>query len=507
VGLVVGYARSTPHDQYFFDHAAEMIAGAVPAPIFLLGNQDALTRHLHAIACGLATPGLPPRMGDLVTFEGQVQQEEVDKLKAGLAAAAEPALAVARDAFGPDVLAEAEFNETRMRALLEALPGRVQDAIDRTALQVQKLRGVLDVLHKAGERKREAARTVDLIHTILGTVHDADSRVDDTAGAYPLRRLAEFGLLPGYEFPAEPATLRLLGDEDEQSLIQSGRDLGLRQYQPNAPVYARGRRWKVIGVDLSSPWNPTGGQAAWPYVRCGRCHLIRDLSHPKCPRCGTAGAAGELSAVSYGGFLARPDNSAVADEEERWGAKDNVQVHPSWDAERVAGRWRLPDEWTLEWRRGERIYWLNEGPEIGGFRQWYALCPDCGKLLDDPPPEPARKKGSKLPAKVGEGPDPFNHLPKCPRRGQPVGRIAIYAERRVETLRLLFPWSGKPEYRERLVSWGWSLGYSLLAGAQRLFALSPRDFEVLFEGTRPVSSRRRIIRAGDSNVHRPESGR
>src|SRR5262249_14304817 len=30
VGLVMGYARATPHDQYFFDHAAEVIAGARP---------------------------------------------------------------------------------------------------------------------------------------------------------------------------------------------------------------------------------------------------------------------------------------------------------------------------------------------------------------------------------------------------------------------------------------------------------------------------------------------
>ena len=487
VGLVVGYARSTPHDQYFFDHADEMIAGAVPAPIFLLGNQDALTRHLYAIACGLATPGLPSRMGDLVTFEGQVLQEEVDKLKAALAAAAGPALAVALDAFGPDVLAEAGFHEAKMQVLLEQLPGRVQEAIDRTSVQVQKLRSVLDVLYKTGERKREAGRTVDLINAILGNVREGDNRVDDTTGAYPLRRLAEFGLLPGYEFPAEPATLRLLGDDDEQSLIQSGRELGLRQYQPNAPVYARGRRWKVLGVDMSSPWNPSGGQAAWQYARCGRCDLIRDpQTHPLCPRCGTAGAAGELPAISYAGFLARPDNTSVADEEERWGSRDNVQVHPSWDAERTAGRWRLPDGWSLGWRRGERMYWLNEGPETNGVRRRYALCPDCGKLLDDPPPEPAKKKGSKLPAKVAEGQDAFNHAPNCPRRGQPVAKIALYAERRVETLRLLFPWPGKPEQGDRLESWAWSLGYALLAGAERLFALTSRDFEVQFEGTRPM---------------------
>jgi len=34
VGMVLGYTRSTPHDQYFYEHAEEMIAGEVPAPAF-----------------------------------------------------------------------------------------------------------------------------------------------------------------------------------------------------------------------------------------------------------------------------------------------------------------------------------------------------------------------------------------------------------------------------------------------------------------------------------------
>src|SRR5262249_52114801 len=290
--------------------------------------------------------------------------DTVDQFKAGLTACVEPALQTALDAFGQDALNEAGFTEEDLRRRLEQLPLRVQDAIDRTAAPVGKLRASLEVLYTTGGRKRGATRTGDLIKRLRGTAADNYGQTDDTGTAYPLRRFAEFGLLPGYEFPSEPATLRLMGDQDESNLIQSGRELGLRQYQPNAPVYARGRRWKVIGVDLSSPWNPAGGQPAWQYTRCRNCDLIRDAQvHPKCPRCGNVGAGSELPAMAYAGFLARLDNTAVADEEDRWGAKDNVQLHPSWDAERVAGRWRLSDGFSLEWRRGELLYWLNEGPE------------------------------------------------------------------------------------------------------------------------------------------------
>jgi hypothetical protein len=488
VGLVVGYARATPHDQYFYDHADEMIAGAVPPPTFLLGNQDAVVRHLHAIACGLATPGVPSKMGDFINFEGKVQQEVADQFKAGLTAAVDPALQIALDAFGPDVLKEAGFTADHLRDRLLAFPTGVQNAIDRTAVQVSRLRSALDVLYTTGERKREATRTVDLINRLLGNVTDDRVQGDDAGAAYPLRRFAEFGLLPGYEFPSEPSTLRLLGDRDESNLIQSARELGLRQYQPNAPVYARGRRWKVIGVDLSSPWNPAGGQAAWQYTRCRNCELIRDAQvHPKCPRCGNVGAGGELPAMAYAGFLARPDDTAVADEEERWGAKDNVQIHPSWDAERVAGRWRLSDGFVLEWRRGELLYWLNEGPESKDGKTRYRLCPDCGKLLTLPAtPEPTKKKAVKAPARAGDGPDPFGHGANCPRKGQDIPTIGLYSQRRVETLRLLVPWAGSVDQEERLQGWAWTLGYALLAGAERLFALSSRDFEVVFEAVRIV---------------------
>src|SRR5262249_53001819 len=180
VGLVMGYARATPHDQYFFDHADEMIAGAVPVPTFLLGNQDAVLRHLHAIACGLTTPGVPAKMGDFINFEGKVQQDTVDQFKAGLTACVEPALQTALDAFGQDALNEAGFTEEDLRRRLEQLPLRVQDAIDRTAAQVGKLRASLEVLYTTGERKREATRTVDLINRLLGNATDNYGQTDDT---------------------------------------------------------------------------------------------------------------------------------------------------------------------------------------------------------------------------------------------------------------------------------------------------------------------------------------
>lgn len=489
VGLVLGYTRATPHDQYFFDHPGEMIAGQVPAPAFGLGNRDAVVRHVYAIACGLADPGLAGRMATYVTFEGKVEQDKLDELLDGIRAAIPSAVEMAVDAFGQDALTEAGFTANDLRAQLDKLPGKVQDAIERTAVQVLKLHTSMDPAYFAGQQARAFARTMDLINKLLGIPNEKSrgEEASDMGSAYPLRRLAEFGLLPGYEFPVEPATLRLLGDEDEWSTLSTARPAGLRQYEPGAPVYARGKRWQVIGVDLSSPWNPQGQQIAWYYQRCPSCDLIFDPQKtPTCPRCGDASPGKPRPAYAYAGFLARPDESIVSDEEDRIANADRVEVHPAWQAEQVAGKWTLPDGWRLEWRRGELVRWLNEGrPDAKGTRSFYMVCPQCGKLLNQPEEQPDKKKGNKAPAR-GNKQDLYGHAPSCALKGQPGEVGALFAEAPVETLRLVFPWAGTPDQDQDLKRWAVTLGEALLVGAQRYFALSPNDLSVLWEGTHEV---------------------
>ena len=494
VGLVVGYTRNTPHDQYFFQHPGEMIAGAVPAPVFSLGNRDALTRHLYSIAFGLAEPGIAGKMAEYTTFQGGVRQEKIDDLLAGLSLAKPETLAIARDAFPDGILQLAGLTRNDLEQLLDDLPARVQQAFNRTAAQVARLHQSVAAWAEIGGAHWAAARAGKIINHLLGIQEGDDSGQLDAGSAYPLRRLAESGLLPGYEFPVEPATVRLLGDEDEWSVISTERASGLNQYRPGAPVYARGKRWKVTGLDLSSPWNPQGSEPTWLYRHCGRCNLAYDPQlSASCPRCGHIGPGQDLPAMNYAGFIARPDESAGSEEEERVAGRNLVEVHPSWQAEGeqpIAGRWRLPEGWQLEWRRREKVAWLNEGvPDATGNRAGYRLCPDCGKIINPPPLTPGTRRRNPAPRRTTQD-DPFGHATNCALKGQPIDGLALYTEAQVETLRLLIPWPGDAEDREQqqaLDKWALTLGYALLAGAERHYALAAGgadDLTMLWEGLR-----------------------
>jgi len=270
VGIVLGYARSTPHDGYFFDRPAEMIAGEVPAPAVGLGNRDVVLRHLHALAFGAAEPGLAGRMVEYINIRGEVDQEKVDALIAAVAQQFPHAVRLAMDAWGPDVLEPAGLaTPDALSGALHLLPERIRDLFNRVRVQILKLQETIDRWNELGKGDRSAVHAQDLKRKLLGMRDDRfDAEADDRGSGHPMRRFAEFGILPGYEFPTAPCTLRLWGDDHEEDPISVARRFGIAQYQPEAPVHARGHRWRVVGLDLASPWNPKSPDPDWVYVRC-----------------------------------------------------------------------------------------------------------------------------------------------------------------------------------------------------------------------------------------------
>lgn len=490
VGLVLGYARSTPHDRYFFDKPTEMIAGQVPAPALSLSNRDVILRHINAIAFGAAEPGLAGRLVTYVSPSGTIQEEEVGKLLDGLKAQTAYTLNMARDAFGAEALTAAGLPDAEIIRHLESLPKLVRGLLERTARQVIELKNPLTEYVESLQGRYAAQRAGDLVARLLGIPSDNrfnQPDADDRSAGYPLRRFAEFGILPGYEFPSEPATLRLLGDEREEDPLSVARRLGINQFRPDAQVYARTKRWKVIGLDRSSPWNPQAGVPGWTYYVCKVCNLRYSADQPKCPRCAESGPGAPVPAAEYAGFLGRRDEGPILDEEDRFAARNLVTAQPQWDGDVVA-RWNVAGRWNLRLSHNEEVRWLNEGfppsPDdpllLHSEACGYLLCGHCGHILQAVDPR-ANAGGRRRPRTSLHQEDPYGHGPDCVVKGQKPTPVALVMANRAEVLRLIVPVppSLKPE---DITSWGYTLGYSMLLGMQRLYMLDGSEIDFISEG-------------------------
>lgn len=494
VGIVLGYARSTPHDGYFFDKPVEMIAGEVPAPGVSIGNRDVVVRHLHAMAFGAATPGLAGRMADYINIRGEFDQEKIDELISAVEKQFPHAIEMALDAWGPDVLEPAKLNSPEaLETALTSLPDSIRDLFERVRFQIVKLQETIDRWNDLGRGDRSAMHAQNLKRKLLGIRDDWQGvDADDRSGGHPMRRFAEFGILPGYEFPTAPSTLRLWGDTQEEEPISVARRFGIAQYQPDALVHARGHRWRVVGLDLSSPWNPKSQSPDWVYVQCKRCHLRYDLQTPSCPRCGSdevvSGGKG-FPGFEFGGFLALRDDTPVLQEEDRFSTGSLVSCHPQRDGSVIEKR-QLPTGWTATLCVGETVRWLNEWkppteadfneerPVLHSGARGFYLCPQCGRSLKMPE-ERSTSKGRKKARRKTEK-DQFQHAPGCQRSGQPPTPVAITASTPATTLRLSVVLPANLE-DDNYSQWGYSLGYALRTGLRQLYMLDGPEIEFELE--------------------------
>lgn len=510
VGIVLGYARNTPHDGYFYDKPAEMIAGEVPAPGVGLGNRDVTIRHLHAIVFGAAEPGLSGKMGEYITLQGDLIQERIDELIGALEDKTEHGIRLALAAWGPDIREEAGLGtEGAIREALTALPDKVRDLFNRVALQIKQLEETIKNWQAVGKGDRQAINAMELKRRLLGIRDDNSNRdADDRTSGHPMRRFAEFGILPGYEFPSEPCTVRLLRDRNEEEPISVERRFGLSQYQPDALAHARGHRWRVIGLDVASPWNPKSPDAEWVYSICSSCGLrYGTQDHPSCPRCGSSDAfATSIPGHAFGGFVATRDDSPVLEEEDRWSKTGRVEAYPQHDGHPVF-HYNLPTGWFAQLRRGETIRWVNEGraatdhlkkqgaPYLHDEARGFYLCPYCGRNLrwpdeDDGAPKSGRKKAQK------QKEDPYEHANTCSQRGTPPLPCAIVARSSATTLRIFvdlpLDWA---DSEERYNEWGYSLGYALRTGMRQLYTLDGPEIEFSLEPTwKPIGEEQTRLR-------------
>lgn len=499
VGVVMGYTRRTPHDSYFYEKPREMIAGEVPAPLFSLSNKDVVIRHLSAVALGAADPGLAGRMAQYVTLQGEVIPAEIDMLVSSFEGCFNHAADLVMKAWGAAILEP--LGLASKAALVEALKGqsaRIRDLFDRVAYQIKQLQAQIDVWTQMDQGRGHAAMNArELQRRILGIPSDARggerSEADDRSAGNPMRRFAEFGILPGYEFPSEPATLHLLGDPHEEETIAVTRRFGLAQYQPDAPVHARGHRWRVAGLDKTSPWNPKTDEPTWVYTVCEACGLrYATQEHARCPRCGRPHDGGKPNpGYEFGGFLAVRDDRPVLEEEDRLPAASLVQCHPQWNG-RVTGRYELSTGWRVELRAEEEVRWVNESrppsttdikkgiPVLHDQGRGFFLCPTCGRILTPPDEEKASGKTRKVARKKARA-DEIGHAPGCPKIGQMPVPIAMVTKLASNTLRILVnlpPGLGIADYKK----WGYSLGYALRVGIRQLYMLDGAEVEFELEG-------------------------
>lgn len=275
MAVVYTYARSHPHDLYYFRHPTALLGGAIRAPRFNLRNPVMVRKHVHAAVLthfhakmkGVDNPWLasvfPSEIGHVLFQEGRPRAtvaEVVRPLRDALADEAERARIVqlVKKAFSLHWPPEAadEVAEERLAAYVREMPDELERTYDRVLARLKWAVQQRSRLHAKGtdqeldaEEKRfleRCDRTVRSLKPYSGGEGDDQQRLQN----YTLAVLSREGFLPGHA----TSTGQIVASADRayntfwkpfEFDLPRRAAIAVREHVPGNLIYANGGKYRL----------------------------------------------------------------------------------------------------------------------------------------------------------------------------------------------------------------------------------------------------------------------
>ncbi len=298
--LVITYCASqSPHDQWYFSHAGEMVHGIVKTPTLDLGNRELIESHLHAEWLAAAKVNLHSSIKESLNLDDDsypIHQYIADACKneQTTTQARQSALAFYESIRQADSAYNAVLDMKYMEDVIKNSYAAFNQAFDRWR---NLYRSTLDQLQRADVVVRDHTRTQTERNNGQRLYNDAKRQLDVLLSVsaslntdfYIYRYLASQGFLPGYNFPRLPLMAwiparRLTGGTEESGIMLSRqRFLGITEFGPRSLIYHDGKMYRVIKAKLTAGTQQELGAGIQLITRnmkicseCGYGHLSPD---------------------------------------------------------------------------------------------------------------------------------------------------------------------------------------------------------------------------------------
>lgn len=266
--LVITYCASlSPHDQWFFHNANEMVHGIVKAPTLDLSNRELIESHLHAVWLAAAEVELDSSIKPLVNLE-DTSMPVLDALMKKLSdpvviEKARIAVQGVIDQLKGDLNTSHWFTPDYIESVINRAPQSFSKALDRWRALVEATRKQMDMAeaitksHTATDIERTNAkrRWGDAANQYGQLFKTGNTQNSDF---YTYRYLASQGFLPGYNFPRLPLMAWIparggqgSGKDDEGNMVSRPRFLALSEFGPRSLIYHQGRMYRVVRAKLN----------------------------------------------------------------------------------------------------------------------------------------------------------------------------------------------------------------------------------------------------------------
>ncbi|KAA3606603.1 MAG: DUF1998 domain-containing protein [Calditrichaeota bacterium] len=264
----------SPHDRYYFENSAEMVAGSVSPPRIDLINEELLQTHLHSLYIskkGLRV--LDNSLAELIDINDlknlPLKDEVLESLKLNESEKIEIIKTFNKvlndDYLFKELREQSWFSNSWTKLNVEKAPELFNEKLDRwrrlfraAQNQILNATAILEnaVFGKDSEERknafidqRQGIRQRDLLK------NESYGNASQLSEFYPYRYFASEGFLPGYNFTRLPLRIFVENSKSGGEFISRGRFLALREFGPNNLIYHNGSKFRINQLILSEAEN------------------------------------------------------------------------------------------------------------------------------------------------------------------------------------------------------------------------------------------------------------
>jgi ribosomal protein L37AE/L43A len=354
------------HDQYFYNHPAEIVAGKIAPPRFNLDNEALFLAHVHSLVLQVMDIKFPTAAQDLLDFSAPglpLFPSRTGEFTREIAKRRSEIMEAIREAFGKEIegsggrlsiIKVGQEVEYFVACLNEALNQLRQDYHEsRTEIaEISKQINELGRAHEPGLHSRRKA------------LEQRNQNIRNGEGDFYLYRyLSQVGFLPNYAFPTKVFSV-LFQHEDKLEQITREQIIGLSEFGPFNVLYFSGLKYHIQSVSREADIDNFAN-----LLICQHCEQVEELTTAgtrptNCRCCGEVlDASAEVRAIQFPKMFARRQMRITADEEERMKSGYKI-IHThfvSSKAERRTLRKGNLTVATVIFERSARMHHLNLG--------------------------------------------------------------------------------------------------------------------------------------------------
>jgi hypothetical protein len=307
------------HDQYFYNHTSEIVAGKISVPRFNTDNETLFLSHINALILQTIDIKFPHAAQDIIDFFDptlEIKDSLVDEITGVINTSKSLILNNILSAFGAEITAATSINQYLIESQIDNFIVNLDDSLNLIRQDYKESKEEIIQLTRQIQEEGQAHNYYLSSRREALEKRNEDLR-EGKGDFYMYRYLSQVGFLPNYAFPTKIKSVKFQFNKEEKELFRD-QIIALREFSPFNTLYYSGQKFVIERVSKESDINST-----YKLIICDHCDFIEEI-HPgkqvptNCKSCGNIYVKPlRVNAITFPRMHAQRRMRITAEEEER----------------------------------------------------------------------------------------------------------------------------------------------------------------------------------------------